>query len=30
MEFLYLNRVTGLVIFFSLIAALAAALLRTY
>jgi len=30
MEFLYLNRITGLVIFSSLIAALAAALLRTY
>jgi len=30
MEFLYLNRVTRLVIFYSLIAALAAALLRTY
>jgi hypothetical protein len=30
MEFLYLDRVTGLVIFYSLITALAAALLRTY
>jgi hypothetical protein len=30
MEFLHLNRVTGFVIFYSMIAVLAAALLRTY
>ncbi len=30
MEFLFLNRVTGMVILYSLVVALGAALLRTY